>query len=93
VRELLRKTLPAKLSYSDEEKKRNMFNYLDGNKPQTYSHFLNRLADSIIASLVAVDCGVSLIVPMAIKALNPPLTKSLITTSVLVVVFGFTLGF
>jgi hypothetical protein len=93
LRELLRIYLPKALSYSEEEKRGKMESYYQGVPPEIYSTFLTRLADSIIASILAISGAAALIVPMVIMALNPSLTKSLITTSAAVVIFAFILGF
>lgn len=54
--------------------------------------FMNQSADFVLASVLAVACSASLIVPMVIMALDPFLVKSLRTTSVSVIIFGFILA-
>jgi len=57
-----------------------------------FSPLVKRMADSIIVSLYAIAGGASLIVPMVVMSLQPSLKKSLITTSVAVVLFGLLAG-
>jgi hypothetical protein len=83
VRELLVKILPFKVAFS-----RQRFGRYYEESP-----YLRRLSDWLFMSLLAIRCGSSLVVPMVIMVLNPSVNKSLITTSIAVAIFGFTLGF
>ena len=90
LRDLLRRRLPRSLAYSSEERNNNILNFLKSDKPPTnISPFVDRLARFIIA----FASGTSLIVPMIIMSLHPSITKSLITTSVAVVLLAAFLSF
>jgi hypothetical protein len=85
VRELLRKFLPNFLSWTTEEKKeRGHLGYWEGKPPQTYSPFVDRLARFIVAFVG----GAALVVPMIIMVFNSSVNKSLVVTSVAVVLFA-----
>lgn len=90
LRDILRRRLPRSLAYSSEERDHNIVNYYKSKRPPTnVSPFVDRLARFIIA----FASGTSLIVPMIIMSLNQSLTKSLITTSVAVVLLAAFLSF
>jgi hypothetical protein len=88
VREALRKSLPKGLSWSDKEKSERRSDYSQGMLPKNYSPFLDRLA----RFLIGTAGGCSLIVPMLIMIFDQSLTKSLITTSVAVILFALVLS-
>jgi hypothetical protein len=92
-REFLRKFLSHAPAYSESERRRRLDAYLDSRLSEGYPIFLNRLADSIFASIFAICGGASLIVPMVIMTLHPSVTKSLITTSISVVLFALFVSF
>jgi hypothetical protein len=90
LRDILRRRLPRSLAYSEEERKRHILNYYKENKPPSQiSPFVDRLARFIIA----FASGTSLIVPIIIMSLDKSLTKSLVTTSVAVVLLAAFLSF
>jgi hypothetical protein len=89
VRDLLRKSLPRLLSWTDHEREMRPDAYQEGKAPDIYSPFLDSLARFIIGTLG----GCALIVPMLLMTLNPSLTKSLIVVSVSVVLFALVIGF
>jgi len=84
VREILRKALPNRLSWTDAERRLKRADYAEGKAPEFYSPFL----DSLARFIVGILGGCSLIVPMIVMALNPSLTKSLVVVSVAVVLFA-----
>jgi len=88
VREFLRKYLFRRLSWSPSERKANRVGYNKGDRPKTYSPFLDALARFIIAA----GGGASLIIPMLIMSFDASRTKSLITVSVAVVLFALSLS-
>jgi len=89
---MLQKILPLGKTVGDEEKMNYATKHQTSTKSDKYSLFLNRLANSIIASLLAVSCGATLVIPMIIMTLHPSLRKSLATTSASVVIFAFAVG-
>jgi hypothetical protein len=88
VRELLRKVLPNRLSWPEEERKAKRSYYGAGKPPETYSPFVDSVARFIIGTLG----GSALIVPMVIMALDSSLNKCLIVVSVSLVVFALVVG-
>ena len=88
VREILRRYLTRRLSWSPSERKANKVGYHKGERPKTYSPFLDALARFIIA----VGGGLSLIVPMLVMSFDASRTKSLVTVSVAVVLFALLLS-
>lgn len=88
VREILRKHLFRRLSWSRSERKANKVGYNKGNPPETYSPFVDGLARFIIA----IGGGASLIVPMLIMSFDASRTKSLTTVSIAVVLFALSLN-
>ena len=85
VRRFLQRILPAWISFSGEGIRKSEYSYF---RQPVYPKSVDRLANFVIATVLAVGGGASLIVPMVVMALNPSLTKSLITTSVAVVLFA-----
>jgi len=86
----LRKWLPRYLSYSAEEKRRRVSEYyIDKQPPTGISGFVDRSARFVIA----LASGASLIVPMVIMSIDKSLRKSLITTSVAVLLFAAFISF
>ncbi|KAK4181998.1 hypothetical protein QBC35DRAFT_551299 [Podospora australis] len=83
VRRALMKYLPARLAYSDEERRQRNREYIEGKPPRGISRFVDRL----VRFIIALTCGTFLIMPMIIMTLSPSQTKSLVTVSVAVVVF------
>ncbi|ORX97620.1 hypothetical protein BCR34DRAFT_496755 [Clohesyomyces aquaticus] len=88
VREILRKYLLRRLTWSPAERKANKVGYNKGDRPETYSLFVDRLARFIIA----VGGGAALVVPMLIMSFHASRTKSLITVSISVVIFALSLS-
>lgn len=88
VREILRRHLLRRLSWSPSERKGNKVGYNKGEPPTTYSPFVDALARFIIA----VGGGASLIVPMLIMSFDDSRMKGLITVSVAVVLFALSLS-
>jgi len=88
VREILRIFLFRRLSWSQDERETNWVGYNNGDRPKTYSPFVNVLARFIIA----VGGGASLIVPMLIMSFNASRTKSLVTVAVAVMLFALSLS-
>jgi len=91
VREFFRLMLPNFLSWGEEEKAlraRTDDAYSDGKPPEMYSPLVNSMASFIIGTVA----GAALIVPMVIMVFSPSLTKSLVTSSVAVVLFALAVG-
>jgi uncharacterized membrane protein YfcA len=88
IREFLRTWLPPALSWGPDEKQKRRKRYQQGLRPQEYSPLVDRLARFIVAFLG----GACLIVPMLIMSLRYSRTKSLVTTSVAVVLFALTVS-
>lgn len=87
LRRWLRDHLPNRITVSAEEaKRRNRYEDLDGLPPKEISPKVEKIARFIIG----VCGGLSLIVPMLLMRIQENLIKSLITTSVAVVLFAAT---
>jgi hypothetical protein len=85
LRKSLRIHLPLFLSYDKRERLDRVEGYyIRGEPPNGISTFVDRLARFIIAFI----SGASLIVPMVVMSLHKSLKKSLITTSVAVLLFA-----
>jgi uncharacterized membrane protein YfcA len=84
LRNFLENHLPKKLTWAAAEIERRDNEYLDGLPPDQVSSFIDRLARFIIAFVG----GASLVVLMLVMSLNQNETKSLVTTSVAVVLFA-----
>jgi VIT1/CCC1 family predicted Fe2+/Mn2+ transporter len=86
----LRKILPRSWSYSKEEKRRRVSEYyIDKKSPSGSSDFV----DGCARFFVALASGASLIVPMVIMTLNKSKTRSLVTTSVAVLLVAIFVSF
>ena len=84
----LQKHLPKWLSWSIAEKKSQPTYYASGKLPAKISTTVR-----VISSMIVCLCsGASIIVPMAIMSFDPSKTKSLVTVSAAVVLFGFVLA-
>lgn len=89
LRDFLKKFLPRSWSYTKSEMKRRTDEYLDG-KP---SEEVSPLVDRIARFTVALMGGFSLVVPMLVMRLPVViLSKSIITTSVSVILFAAALS-
>ncbi|MCJ1458117.1 hypothetical protein MMC28_008488 [Mycoblastus sanguinarius] len=84
LRSWLKKTLPKTLTWTIVEIPRRVFDFRSGKPPDTVSPFVDKLARFI----VAITGGLSLVVPMLVMRLHENSNKSLITTSVAVVLFA-----
>jgi hypothetical protein len=85
VHDALRICLPRYWSYSEEEKRRRVYDYyIEKKSPSGISGFVDRAA----LFLIGIFSGASLIGPMIIMSLDKSLNKSLITTSVAVTLFA-----
>lgn len=89
LRDKLRQWLPAQLSYSTHERHYRAKEYEEGEVPMEISSFVD-ISVRLLVSLVAV---VVLVAPMCIMAVNPSPTKSLVTSSVFMVLFACSLSF
>ena len=90
VRSYLRSVLPARLTYSHAEQRSRAKEFSEGRPAIGISNFVDRLA----RLLVAFTGGAFLLVPMLIMVLNGQTTKkSVITTSVAVLLFATALAF
>ena len=88
VRELLRKHLHGRLTWSPEERETNYAGYHGGEAPRTYSAVVDRAARFVIA----VGGGASLLVPMLIMSFDASRDKSLIVVCVATILFALTLS-
>ncbi|KAM7191225.1 hypothetical protein V8F20_009403 [Naviculisporaceae sp. PSN 640] len=88
LRNFLRKVLPSRLLWTEEERRARRHDFAAGQPPGVYSKFL----DSLARFIVGTAGGCALIVPMVIMALDPSLTKSLITVSAAVILFALVLS-
>src|SRR5271156_2138354 len=87
---LLKKLLPRSWSYSKEEKRRRVSDYyIDKKSPSGTSV----LVDGLARFLIATASGASLIVPMVIMSFNKSLRRSLVTTSVAVLLVAVFVSF
>lgn len=84
LRRFLKDNLPRRLTWTTAEMERRDNEYMDKKKPESVSPFVDKLA----RFLVAFIGGASLVVPMLVMSLDQNQTKSLITTSVAVVLFA-----
>jgi hypothetical protein len=71
------------------EMERHIGDFIDRKPPQNASRFV----DSIARLILAFAAGASLVVPVVIMSLNKSVPKSLITTSVAVLIFAVALAF
>lgn len=88
IREFLRKNLPNRLSWTENERRVRKPDYSYGKPPEIYSLLLDLLARFIIGTLS--DCA--LIIPMVVMILHLSLAKSLITVSITAVIFTLVLS-
>ncbi|KAF7923195.1 uncharacterized protein EAE98_007900 [Botrytis deweyae] len=84
LRKWLKARLPCQLTYTKREQLLRTDEYLKGEPPEQVSLFVDKLARFIIA----FTGGLSLVVPMLIMRIGENLTKSLVTTSIAVVLFA-----
>ena len=84
LRSWLRATLPHSWTWTNAERINRIKDWKDSKPPAIISPFVDRLARFI----VAVTGGLSLVVPMIIMRLHQNVNKSLIVTSVAVVLFS-----
>lgn len=84
LRKWLKARLPRQLAYSKCEQLLRTDEFLKHEPPEQVSLFVDKLARFI----VAFTGGLSLIVPMLIMRIGENLTKSLVTTSIAVVLFA-----
>ncbi|EXJ75191.1 uncharacterized protein A1O5_01887 [Cladophialophora psammophila CBS 110553] len=88
IRELLRKFLPNRLSWTESERRARPDVYSSGRAPDIYSPFVDSTARFIIGTFG----GCALVVPMMVMVFQPSLTKTLITVCVAVVLFALALS-
>jgi hypothetical protein len=85
IRNILRKHLPSRLSWSKDEKVLSKDLYEKGGyRPQR----LSNTADRIARFIVAIGGALFILVPMYVMALRQDAVKNLITTTVAVVLFA-----
>ncbi|KAF7859663.1 hypothetical protein EAF04_008742 [Stromatinia cepivora] len=80
----LKARLPSQLTYTKRDQLLRTDEYLKGEPPEQVSPFVDKLA----RFTVAIAGGLSLVGPMLIMRIGENLTKSLVTTSVAVVLFA-----
>ena len=84
LRNFLRRILPTRLTWTEEEIMLRYDDYWEHKSPQGISPFIDTLARFI----VAITGGLSLVIPMLVMRLGETLAKSLTTVSVAVVLFS-----
>lgn len=84
------KYLPARFTFSFEERRQRKQEYMEGKTPPKE---VNALVDRAVRFVVAISGGLFLVVPMIVMALKPSQTKSLVTVSAFVLLFAFILSF
>jgi len=89
LRSTLMHALPAWLTYSSNERSARRREFSEGKPPKEVSPFIDRLCRFMIAAVG----GSFLVGPMLIMAINPSVTKSLVTASVSVLIFIAVLTF
>ena len=85
LRNWLKKILPRPLTWTDEERNRRWDAYIG---TQSMAEEISPAVDRLSRFIVAMVGGLSLVVPMLIMRLHQNENKSLITTSVAVVLFS-----
>jgi hypothetical protein len=90
LRDKLRHWLPARLTYSSEERRFRSKEFDEGRSPREISDFV----DNLVRLSIALVAGAFLIGPMCVMSIRPSLTKNLITASVCTILFaaGLSLG-
>jgi hypothetical protein len=89
LRTTLMRVLPARMTYSQNERISRKAEYRSGKPPKEISAFL----DGLVRFLVATLGGLFLVGPMLIMAIHPSRNKSLITVSAAVFLFIAVLSF
>ena len=85
LRSLLKRVLPVRVTWTnDERKRREQMEYWLGKTPEEISP----LVDTLARFIVAITGGLSLVVPMLVMRLGETLPKSLTTVSVAVILFS-----
>lgn len=82
--------LPARFTFSSEERRHRKQEYLSG---KAAPHEVNALVDRAVRFAVAIAGGLFLVVPMLVMALDASRGKSLVTVSASVVLFALVLSF
>jgi hypothetical protein len=88
IKDLLKRHMSRRLTWTKAEKERRLGDYVTGMEPDELSPFVDRFGRVIIA----IGGGATLLVPMIMMSLHPSLTKSLITVSAAVVLFAILLS-
>lgn len=90
LRDLLKSILPRGLTWTRDEKARHVGEFIDNKTPEDVSPTV----DVIARLIISIAAGTALIAPVVIMELGTKtVNKSLITTSVAVVVFAIALAF
>lgn len=89
LRDILKRWLPPYLSYSSHERQFRSREFEDGKPPAEVSP----LVDNVVRLIVAMVAVGALVAPMCIMTLNPSSVKSLITSSVFMILFACALSF
>ena len=84
LRKFLASILLRAMAWTVEEVQRRTDDYIHGRSPKIVTPTVDRIARFIIA----ITRGLSLVIPMLIMRMNQNTTKSLITTSVAVLLFS-----
>ncbi|KAL2204647.1 hypothetical protein CC79DRAFT_1398905 [Sarocladium strictum] len=88
-RDILKRWLPPYLSYSSHERQFRSREFEEGKPPAEVSP----LVDNVVRLIVALVAVGALVAPMCIMTLNPSSVKSLITSSVFMILFASALSF
>jgi hypothetical protein len=88
-RNFLKALLPRHLTWTKAEMERHVGEFIDRKPPEEVSPFV----DGVARLIIACGGGAALVVPVVIMSLNKSVPKSLITTSVAVLIFAVALAF
>ncbi|KAE8453722.1 hypothetical protein EG329_009233 [Mollisiaceae sp. DMI_Dod_QoI] len=89
LRTFLSHHLPRRVTWTRGEIERHTGEFTQNLPPEEISPFVDKLARLIIA----FGTGASLVVPVVVMSLNKSVTKSLVTTSVAMLIFASALAF
>ncbi len=88
LRDLLKRLLPRRLTYTKAEISHRTDEYLNGAPPQAISPLVDKLARFVVGFVG----GAALVVPMLVMSIHKSQRKSLTTTSVAVVLFAIAMA-
>lgn len=89
LRDIARRLLPVRLSYSLQERRFRAKEFEEGKPPIGVSAFV----DNIVRLSVSCAALLALISPMCIMSIQPSLTKSLVTSTAFMILFACGVSF